>query len=270
MSACRKHFPERLQRVSTEEEAGRKLCLPVPVGVAQPQSYWLLISQLWRPKERERDGEEDRCVKVCETLPYETWIFSPTCVPAHQFSSFLTHTHTCSSIQIRTHAHPSHIHSMTPSFFPCELCVSSIYVIPVSCKIGVSSADWGCCSLRAMHRVIHDDSLSSAIRGCLHHQLAQCRQRSKWPLFSGSNDKAVCIHSQKDSPLTFTCKLIHMHTHILYVYHAEVDLYIRGSILLSDIGFSKIYLYYCRCWLICKNRCSTQCCKQCIRYIDRY
>lgn len=51
-----------------------------------------------------------------------------------------------------------------------------------------------------------------------------------------------------------------INTHLLYVYHAELDLNVRGSVLLADIGLSKIYFYHCRCWL--ENRCRTQCKKR--------
>ncbi len=123
-----------------------------------------------------------------------------------------THTHLLEHSDTR--AYPSH--RLNNSFFPpCGLSVLSIYVSPVSCKIGVLSADGGRCSFRVMRRVVRDDSLSSLIQGCLHRQLAGCRQRSKWPLCSESNDKAVCIRSHKDSALSFICNLkqTHAHTH---------------------------------------------------------
>lgn len=95
--------PKCLQCVRTEVEAGRKSCLPVPVGVAQPASYWLLISRLWRPGER----EEEKCLKVCEAYPYGDEYSVPLAF-LHTGFHYSIHTHTRTLIQ--TCAYSSHIH----------------------------------------------------------------------------------------------------------------------------------------------------------------
>lgn len=138
------HFPQHHQWVITEEEVGRKLCLPVLVGVAQHQSYRLLISQLWRPREGETEG-------LWDFRRHEYSILLLFLHTSFHYSSH-THTHTprCFSIQIHTRAYPTD--SMSPSFSLHGLLVSSINVSPVYCKIGFSSADWVRCSRRVIVR----------------------------------------------------------------------------------------------------------------------
>ena len=140
-------------------------CSPTRVLLAAHQS----TVTTWRERRRE----------VFESLwglSLWGWIFSSTCIPAYRFSLFHTHTHT------HTHVHSYRLvlipHTFIDFFFPCELSISSIYVIPASRKIGVSSADWGRCLFRTKQRVIQDDSFSLAIQVCLHHQLATCHKRS--------------------------------------------------------------------------------------------
>lgn len=74
----------------------------------------------------------------------------------------------------------------------------------------------------------------------LHHQLARCRQHSKWPRFSESNDEAVCIHSPGRLFSHFHLQAqTNAHTpSIQYVCHVKPDLHIRGSVLVADISLS--------------------------------
>lgn len=105
---------------------GKKLCLPVPVGVAQPWSSTGYSSvnceDLERGKERGRE--------MCETLR-GTNILSPLAFLAHRFSSFLAH--------LLEHSDAYLCLSLTQTQwlpFPRGLSVSSICVIPASRKIG--------------------------------------------------------------------------------------------------------------------------------------
>lgn len=134
----------------------------------------------------------------------------PKCVRVvlvrHEYSVLLALPHTSfhhSSKHTLADMYPclslTYTHSIRLLFALWIICFIPLCQPKVSCERGVLSKGWDHCSLRVMHRVIQDDSLFSAIQGVLHHQLALCRQRSKWPLFSESNDKAVCIHSHKDS-----------------------------------------------------------------------
>ena len=72
--SCSDYFS--MQKTWSPQYRGRgHLCLPVPVGVAQPKSYWLLISQLWRPAEKRRKGERERDVWTISS--FLTHLFCP-------------------------------------------------------------------------------------------------------------------------------------------------------------------------------------------------
>lgn len=69
----------------------RKLCLPMPVGVAQAQSYWLLISQLWRPeKTGEGVGDVWKFVRIIRMSHEYSVLFALLLASFHHSSHKLT------------------------------------------------------------------------------------------------------------------------------------------------------------------------------------
>lgn len=114
-------------------------------------------------------------------------------LPSNQFSSFLTHTHTHTCF-IQLCSVP-HTHSITPSFSPLDYLFNLSMSAPSSarytslvCRLGLLLAQSDAQTHPGRFIVL------SYSRFFLHHQLARCRQRSKWPRFSENNDKADCIH----------------------------------------------------------------------------
>lgn len=100
--------------------APRRLCLPVPVGVAQ--SYWLLISQLRRPAERGRG-----------------WTLVRLILQSHGYSN-----------STRTIASPHASHKLKPCnmISVTNMHINSMNNVPLwIIWAGAPPADWGFCSL---------------------------------------------------------------------------------------------------------------------------
>lgn len=145
-------------------------------------------------------------MKLCETHPYETKIFSLLLAFLHTSFHHSSHTHLLERSDSYSCLSLTHTQWL-PTFSQWIICF--IYLChphllqdrSLVCRLKQFVRSERCTE---SSRTIHCPQL---IQGCLHHQLARCRPCSKWPLFSESNDKAVCIHSQNDSALTFTGKL---------------------------------------------------------------
>lgn len=92
--------------------AGRKSCLPVPLGAAQPRSYWLLISQLGRP------GGTERFVNGLLILTGDVYPVGPSS-PHTGFHRSSKRAHTRLSGRVRGPLLIPHTHTSNDSvFFP--------------------------------------------------------------------------------------------------------------------------------------------------------
>lgn len=146
-----------------EDGMGRKLRLPVLVSVAQPPSYCLLIRQLWRPRERQRGQNV-----------WDSSLWSRnTLVRAFRSARMLV---------LHTHTHRLFFfHSVDYLFHP-SMSAQSLPWQESYLQAGITVRTEWCTVI-----------LSSVIQIALHHQVALGHNHSKWPIFSKSNDKAVCI-----------------------------------------------------------------------------
>lgn len=138
-------------------------------------------------------------------------------LPSNQFSSFLTHTHTHTCF-IQLCSVP-HTHSITPSFSPLDYLFNLSMSAPSSarytslvCRLGLLLAQSDAQTHPGRFIVL------SYSRFFLHHQLARCRQRSKWPRFSENNDKADCIHFLRKTLLSLSLANSNKRTHTHTVY----------------------------------------------------
>lgn len=171
---------------------GRGLCLPVPAGVAQPQFYWLLISQLWRPGKRERESD--------------VWTFVRFILISHEYLTVLAFLHTSFHHSSQTLEH-SDRYKKWLLLFPYGLSVSSIYVIPAACKMGATSA-----RLRLFFIQSNAESSSATNKVNDHYSLKVMTKHH--------------AYIPRKIHLSLLLAISHMHTHQHNVYHVEIYQYL--------------------------------------------